>query len=101
MSDEQDETPESVPDPEPIYRHNCSRCQFLGSAEFEDRVYDLYYCRQGHLFPTVIARGSSDSHDYTSGMALAAIDPVLREAYERAKDKGFISLDSQPENEDN
>jgi hypothetical protein len=85
---------------EPIFRHDCERCVFLGTCQYEERDYDLYFCKQGHFFPTIIARGSSDPHDYTSGLALAAVDPVLREAYERSKERGFIAMDSQPENED-
>jgi hypothetical protein len=75
----------------PSFRHTCSQCVFLGAVEFDDRFYDLYFCEQGHFFPTIIARGSSDPHDYTSGIALAEVDPVLHEAYERAKERGFIT----------
>jgi len=94
------ETADTEPPDPPFFLHNCSRCTFLGTTEYEDRVYDLYYCAQGHLFPTVIARGSSNPHDYSSGLALAAIDPVLREAYERSKERGFIPMDANPEQED-
>jgi hypothetical protein len=102
MPDDVKEEPgsvETIPAP-PLYQHNCSRCVFLGTTDFDGREYDLYHCQQGHLFPTIIARGSSDPHDYTSGVALAAVDPVLREAYERSKQRGLIPMDSQPENED-
>jgi hypothetical protein len=88
-----------VPTESPLYRHNCSRCVFLGTTEFDGANYDLYYCAQGHLFPTIIARGSSDPHNYASGMALAAIDPVLREAYERSKQRGYIPVDNDPSDE--
>ncbi len=92
---------EDVEEQQPLYRHTCGRCVFLGTAEYDGRDYDLYFCKQGHMFPTVIARGSSDAHDYTSGMSLAVVDPVLREAYERARARELIPTDSHPENEEN
>jgi hypothetical protein len=74
----------------PTYEHDCTHCTFLGTGEYSGRLYDLYFCKQGHLTPTVIARGSSAPHDYSSGLQLAAIDPVLREAYERARRAGLV-----------
>lgn len=79
-----------MPDERPLYDHDCSKCVFLGTGEHGSRVYDLYFCEQGHLVPTVIARASSDPHDYTSGFVLAFVDPVLREALERARKKGLV-----------
>lgn len=81
-------------DEQPLYDHDCSSCVFLGVGLTADqRAYDLYFCEQGHLVPTVIARGSSDPHDYTSGFVLAFVDPVLREALERARKRGLIHVD--------
>ncbi len=82
------------PDHPPHYAHPCELCEYLGEAEWGGRVFDLYYCKQGHGAETVIARGGNAPHDYSSGLALAAIDPVLREAFERAKRRGFLPVDS-------
>jgi len=73
----------------PHFEHDCPLCTYLGEAEYGDRVFDLYFCSQGHSVPTVIARGSDNPHDYTSGLALAEVDPLLREALERAKRRGL------------
>jgi hypothetical protein len=78
-----------VTEEKPLYEHDCTHCTFLGTGEYAGRAFDLYFCNQGHLLPTVIARASSDPHDYSSGLQLAAIDPVLREAYERARKAGL------------
>lgn len=74
----------------PNYEHDCINCTFLGTGEFAGRIYDLYFCKQGHLLPTVIARASGAPHDYSSGLELARVDPVLREAYERARRAGLV-----------
>jgi hypothetical protein len=77
----------------PHFEHNCGRCVYLGEAEWGGRVFDLYYCHQGHMIPTVIARASSNPHDYSSGMEMAEVDPVLFEARERAKARGLLAQD--------
>jgi hypothetical protein len=83
---------------EPSYEHNCSRCVFLGGFEFEDLLWDLYFCRDGEIeLETVIARRSSDPHDYTGGLQLASYDPVLREARERARERGLLPLAPEPD----
>lgn len=84
----------------PRFEHGCPLCTYLGFAEHEGRGFDLYYCSQGHELPTLIARASDNPHDYTSGMALAAVDPVLREALERAKRRGLVALDYNVEDAD-
>ncbi len=63
---------------EPVFRHDCDRCIFLG--HFEGR--DLYYCHHG--IPTVIARHSDEGPDYQSGMAFAETNHYLKEAKFRA-----------------
>lgn len=68
-----------------LYQHDCSRCSFLGQHE----GHDLYFCEQGGLLPTVIARYGSDGPDYTSGLGWFNI-PALVEAERRAKALGFI-----------
>lgn len=68
----------------PTYRHDCVACTFLGCF----RGHDLYYCEQ-HGLPTVIARYGDEGSAYTSGMALADVDPILAEAKARsAQHKG-------------
>ena len=69
----------------PRFVHDCDKCTFLG--QFLE--YDLYYCPQGNI-PTVIARFGDEGWDYRSGMYCAEIDPVLKEARKRAKEKGLI-----------
>lgn len=81
-------------DAEPIYIHDCDHCTFLGTVEFEGREFDLYFCKQGHFVPTVIARGSSQPHDYTSGIQLAKVDPVLGEALARAQERNLVPRDT-------
>jgi hypothetical protein len=68
-------------------------CSYLGDVEYVDKTFDLYYCEQGHGRPTLVARGSDAPHDYASGMELSMVDPVLREALERAKRRGFVPVD--------
>jgi hypothetical protein len=93
------DTPIPETEEEPLFRHTCSACKFLGTAERDGRHFDLYFCDQGHLIPTVIARGSNQPHDYTSGMSLVAHDALLFEAFERAKRRGFIPADQHADAE--
>ncbi len=52
----------------PLYKHDCSQCEFLGSHRFMEDDYDLYFClRDG--FPTLLARWSDDGPDYLSGFS--------------------------------
>jgi len=76
---------------------------FLGSHEFEGKQYDLYFCDQNRLWPTVVSRWSSDGPDYESGLPVAkAIERSsgelesrtnhpLVEAKRRAKERGLIT----------
>jgi hypothetical protein len=79
--------------PPPLYEHDCPLCTFLGSVEYLDRHYDLYFCRQGHLEPTVIARHGSEPAHYSSGLELAFVDVVLHEAVIRARVAGLLPID--------
>lgn len=79
--------------PAPKYQHDCPLCSYLGVFEFGERTFDLYFCSQGHAFPTVIARGSSNPHDYSSGILLAQFDPPLYEALRRAKEAELVAQD--------
>ena len=85
----------SKPPYAPKYSHDCDSCVFLGMHSWEDNVYDLYTCKQGRHWPTVIARASSDPRDYQSGIALAKsmedkTHPLVI-ALEKAKERGLLS----------
>lgn len=86
----------------PKYRHDCSKCTFIGTF----CTFDLYFC-SAQLQGTVVARGSSDPSDYASGLFTAEAIPLekiirdfegdgfsgiaaLRVAYLIAKDRGLI-----------
>jgi len=73
----------------PLYQHNCTDCVFLGV--YEDRI-DLYWCAQGGVIPTIIARYNSDPGDYISGFPFRVHYPELMEAYNLAKAKGLKLL---------
>ena len=51
--------------PDPIYKHDCDVCIYLGSYQLAV-VYDLYLCEAGK---TVVARWGSEGHQYDSGLA--------------------------------
>ena len=66
--------------PDPIYKHDCDVCVFLGSFQlYVD--YDLYLCEAGK---TVIARWGSEGCQYDSGLALITRDSVIAVAARRA-----------------
>lgn len=69
------------------YQHNCDKCKPLG----EHGDADLYFCDQGDLGMTVIARYSSDGADYTSGLCAAPFVPDLGEAKKRAIAVGLLT----------
>lgn len=48
----------------PMFEHDCDGCFFLGHL----LGHDIYVCRQGGAMPTLVARGSSDGPDYSSGI---------------------------------
>ena len=51
----------------PRYTHDCTNCTFLG----QHKEFDLYVCAVDKKINTVIARYSSDSPDYISGLTFA------------------------------
>ena len=55
----------------PKFQHDCKSCTFLGRAEYGDQVYDLYYCTQGGVLPTLIARYSDKGSEYISGIGFS------------------------------
>ena len=51
--------------PDPIYKHDCDICIYLGSYRL-GIDYDLYLCEAGK---TVVARWGSEGQQYDSGLA--------------------------------
>jgi hypothetical protein len=82
----------------PKYEHDCETCRFLGRYRHDARDYDLYFCAHGGLLGgTVIARGSSEDWDNTSGIPSALIflrngmdDQPVVEAFRRAIARGLL-----------
>jgi type VI secretion system protein ImpL len=71
----------------PMFEHDCDLCTFLG----ECRGHDLYFCDKCFTAgPTLIARYGSEGKQYTSGLELAAVDPLLAEARRRAIARGLL-----------
>jgi hypothetical protein len=75
---------------QPKFEHDCTRCQFLGHYDGAD----LYFC-DGE--PTIIARFSSEGHNYRSGLIFGYRHDLkerpgdhLRVAYLLAKDAGLL-----------
>ena len=66
--------------PDPIYKHDCDFCIYLGSYQLY-LDYDLYVCKAGK---TVIARWGSEGPQYDSGRALITYDSVIAVAARRA-----------------
>ena len=56
--------------PDPIYKHDCNICIYLGSYQLY-LDYDLYVCNAGK---TLVARWGSEGYQYDSGPALIAHD---------------------------
>jgi hypothetical protein len=56
---------------EPVYKHDCSACIFLGTYRHDGTRYDLYYCNKG--IPTVIARYGIEEK-YMSGIQFGLSD---------------------------
>ena len=52
--------------PDPIYKHDCDICIYLGSCRLSID-YDLYLCEAGK---TLVARWGSEGYQYDSGLAL-------------------------------
>ena len=66
--------------PDPIYKHDCDVCIYLGSYQLI-LDYDLYLCQASK---TVIARWGSEGPQYVSGLALITHDSVIAVAARRA-----------------
>ena len=66
--------------PDPIYKHDCDVCIYLGSYQLY-LDYDLYLCQASK---TVIARWGYEGPQYDSGLALITHDSVIAVAARRA-----------------
>ena len=66
--------------PDPIYKHDCDVCIYLGSYQLI-LDYDLYLCQASK---TVIARWGSEGPQYDSGLALIQHNFAISVAARRA-----------------
>jgi hypothetical protein len=66
--------------PEPIHKHDCDVCIYLGSYQLVVD-YDLYLCEASK---TVIARWGSEGYQYDSGLALIQHNVFIAVAARRA-----------------
>ena len=66
--------------PDPIYKHDCDVCIYLGSLQLVV-VYDLYLCEASK---TLVVRWGSEGHQYDSGLALITHDFATAVAARRA-----------------
>ena len=66
--------------PDPIYKHDCDVCVFLGSYQL-DVGYDLYLCEAGK---TLVARWGPEGYQYDSGLALISHNSTIAVAARRA-----------------
>lgn len=78
-----------------IYRHDCDRCDFLGTwglFTHEPQVFDLYVCARDGKIDTIIARFGNDGPEYSSGLVFkdSKYSPWLVECYKRAIAAGYI-----------
>lgn len=70
----------------PTFVHDCERCTFLG----HERRHDLYFCTQGGIAKTIIARYGDDGPEYMSGLGLVDLEPVLMVAKQLAIKRGLL-----------
>lgn len=77
----------SLPVSKPLFVHDCSCCTYLGTT---DTKQDLYFCKQGSIEDTVIARFSSEGPDYKSGIYFAHRIPELGQALMLARQQGLV-----------
>jgi hypothetical protein len=71
---------------------------YLGSCDFEEQTYDLYYDQLSTqiMFPTVLAKYDHEDHCYITGSKSAEVDYQMQTvtplsiAYKMAVDDGYI-----------
>jgi hypothetical protein len=52
----------------PVFKHDCTGCQYLGTITLDGKTFDMYYCAGE---PTIIARFSNEDSEYASGLPVA------------------------------
>jgi hypothetical protein len=45
-----------------VYKHNCEKCKYLGTAIIHDEPMDIYFCEQELPYPSMIARYGSNNY---------------------------------------
>ena len=75
------------------FQHDCKNCKPLGHYN----EHDLYFCAQGGLVPTVLARYGNEGPEYLSGLTLAPAIPELGEAARRAVAAGYLKESVVPQ----
>lgn len=83
----------------PLYHHVCETCQYLGRYTVSQYYWDmtngtkdvdLYFCTQGGMLNTVVARFGDEDFDYISGLYCCDTNVILTEAKERAVKLGLL-----------
>lgn len=78
---------------QPLFRHDCDGCRYLGSVQTDERgqglvAADVYVCPGAS--PTVVARFSDEPSDNISGLIFARTSPSLGLAKRRALAAGLL-----------
>lgn len=73
------------------FKHDCDCCVYLGAFD----EHDLYYCTQGGLIPTIIARFGDKGPHYISGMSFVDVNKHITEGFKRATSLGLFPQDKK------
>lgn len=77
--------------PGPVFKHDCTHCQYVGHVISDRGRNDLYYHHDERpFFCTVVARRSSDGGDYSSGLPFVGMVDELTECYRLATAAGLV-----------
>lgn len=88
-------------DKDPHFEHDCATCVFLGhysgrghNPQGAEMPMDLYVCRQGGIFPTIVARTGNDGPDYCSGIPSGGAHDHdgIAEGLKRALALGYLRI---------
>lgn len=52
--------------PTPKWKHDCTKCKFLGQTIGGMKLVDLYVCESHYFLPTLVARYGDDGPEYLS-----------------------------------
>ncbi len=81
----------------PVYKHNCSKCQYLGTFRIGtsrgNEVTDLYFHRSDTEV-TVVARNSDEESEYSSGLEIPSRELLI--ATILSVKKGLLSIEELP-----